>query len=201
MFCNGEACGRGAVLLLLDMKAPFTVLKTESVEPTGQTLTVTRLDPESRIVHAFDGRPADEAYADATGLEAKSLDLQQFMRYPLGFMEGARPWLRSPMQRGDDGGLRFLSQLGEGGTYEVMRQTDLIADTQRDLEHAQDRLGTPIQGALVFNCVYRRLEMDAAGLHEEHRALYSGLAAAGFHTYGESYLGHVNQTAVMLLVG
>ena len=82
-----------------------------------------------------------------------------------------------------------------------MRQTDLIADTRRDLRRAQDTLGTPIRSALVFNCVYRRMEMDAAGLHDQHRALYTGMSAAGFHTYGESYLGHVNQTAVMLLVG
>ena len=201
VFCNGEASGRGAVLLLLDMSAPFTVLKTESVEPTGRSLQVTGLDEGGRVVRAFDGRPAAEAYANATGLDADALDLQRFMRFPLGFMEGARPWLRSPMQRLDDGSVRFLSQLGNGGTYQVMRQTDLIADTRRDLQRAQDALGTPIRSALVFNCVYRRMEMDAAGLHDEHRALYAGRSAAGFHTYGESYLGHVNQTAVMLLVG
>ena len=59
VFCNGEASGRGAVLLLLDMSAPFTVLKTESVEQTGQSLQVTGLDESGRFVHAFDGRPAD----------------------------------------------------------------------------------------------------------------------------------------------
>ena len=201
VFCDGEASGRGAVLLLLDMTAPFTVLKTESVEPTGVTLSVTELDAENRIVQAFDGRPADEAYAEATGLSLDALDLEHFRLFPLGFMEGDRPWLRSPMQRLPGGALRFLSQLGKGGTYEVMRQTDLIADTRLDLEQAEADLGTPVQSALVFNCVYRRLEMDADGLHHQHRDLYGQMDAAGFHTYGESYLGHVNQTAVMLLIG
>ena len=203
VYCNGEVSGRGAVLLLLDMEAPFTVLKTESVEPTGRTLTVTDLDVESRVVRQFDGRPAAEAYAEATGLDEQALDVEAFTHFPLGFMEGARPWLRSPMQRTDGGGLRFLSQLGEGGTYSVMRQTDLIADTRRDVERAEKRLGTPVRAALVFNCVYRRLEMDAEDLHRAHRAIYGDrdVAAAGFHTYGESYLGHMNQTAVLLLVG
>jgi hypothetical protein len=201
VFCNGQESGRGAVLLLLDMTAPFTILKTESVEPAGASLTATRLDEENRIIHEFDGRPADAAYAEAAGLALDDLDIEHFRHFPLGFMEGDRPWLRSPMQRQPDGSLRFLCELGEGDTYELMRQTDIIATTRRDLQRAEADLGTPIQSALVFNCVYRRLEMDADDLHDQHRGLYGQMHAAGFHTYGESYLGHVNQTAVMLLIG
>jgi hypothetical protein len=40
----------------------------------------------------------------------------------------------------------------------------------------------------------RRLELDAKQRHEPFIASFAGLEMAGFHTYGESWLGHINQT-------
>lgn len=204
VFVNESRSARGAALLLMEMAAPFATLKSQSAEPTGRSLTVTEMDRTpggARIVRAFDGRPAAEAYAEATGLDAETLDTPDFLQYPLGLMEGDQPWLRSPVQLVDGGGLRFLCELGEGIRYEILHQTDLVGGTRADIDAAVEQMGAPLSGALVFNCVYRRLQMDAAELHAAHRSLYDGIEAAGFHTYGETYLGHVNQTSVMLLVG
>jgi hypothetical protein len=45
----------------------------------------------------------------------------------------------------------------------------------------------------------RRLEIDAKKLDGPFYESFKNLEVAGFHTYGESWLGHVNQTLTALL--
>jgi hypothetical protein len=58
-----------------------------------------------------------------------------------------------------------------------------------------------MSGGLAFNCILRRLDMDAQSLHAPFLRTFEGLQCAGFHTYGESYLGHINQTLTSVLMG
>ena len=56
-----------------------------------------------------------------------------------------------------------------------------------------------IAGLLDFNCILRTLQLRAENHCEEYGALFANMPAAGFSTYGEEYLGHMNQTSTMLL--
>lgn len=199
VFYNGTATDHGAALLLLETAAPFTIMKTQSVEATDYAFTVTRANADLRRVYEVGGRPILEVYAEVSGIPEEDLGFDVFRQYPLALMDADQPWLRSPMRVAEDGGLQFLCQLAEGTPVQLMRQTNLIPTTMDALAMARQRLLQPMRGGLVFNCVYRRLELDAAGLRDAHRALYQHLTIAGFHTYGESYLGHMNQTCVALL--
>jgi hypothetical protein len=201
VFYNGLATKSGAALLVLETTGPFAVLKTQSVEPTPHTFSVTRADPARRTVYEVDGRPVLEAYAEATGVPPEAFGFETFMRYPWALMEGDQPWLRSPKAVTEDGGLEFLCEIEEGRRLQLMRQAEMLGPTRAALAEARRQLGGEVQGSLVFNCVYRRLELDALDLHEEYLALFAFAPMAGFHTYGESYLGHMNQTCVGLLLG
>ncbi|MBD0319691.1 MAG: FIST C-terminal domain-containing protein [Gemmatimonadetes bacterium] len=199
VFCNGEESDDGAALLLMEMAVPFVVAMTCSFEPGDAVFTITRADAANRVVYEVNGRPVLEAYAEAAGVDPAKLDTAVFMRHPWGMMLDDEAWIRSPQQALPDGGLKFYCEIEEGMELHLMRGTDLVGETDAALRRAAAGLGGRIGGALVFNCILRRLELDAEDAHEPFLRIFSGFPAAGFHTYGESYLGHINQTCTGLV--
>ena len=55
-----------------------------------------------------------------------------------------------------------------------------------------------VEVVVGFNCILRRLEMDADDSHGAFTECFDA-PTAGFHTYGESWLGHINQTLTAIL--
>jgi hypothetical protein len=199
VFHNGHSSSNGAALLLMETATPFVVSKTCSFRTTGKKFTVTRADEANRTVYEFDGEPVLKKYAQAVGVSPDKLNASVFMTSPVGLMIDGKPWIRSPQQVLLDGGIKFFCRINEGMEIELMQATDLIVDLHAALKDAQQELGSPIRGGLVFNCILRRLELDAKNLHAAYLNCYSGMTIAGFHTYGESWLGHINQTSTALL--
>ena len=199
IFHGAERSTDGAVLLLLEMAVPFTIAKTCSFEPTKHRFTITRADEANRVVYELDGRPALEVYAAAVGTSPAQLDAKVFMTHPVGMMLDGDPWIRSPQQALPDGGLKFYCRITEGSEVHVMKSTDLVGETRQALARAARAVGGRMGGAVVFNCILRRLELDALGGQDRFRNSFSGVPTAGFHTYGESYLGHMNQTCTALV--
>lgn len=201
VFHNGRESDNGAALLVLEAAVPFAVMKTCSLEPTEHRFTVTRADAASRTVYEVDGRPVLAKYAAAVGTTPDALDFGVFMRHPWGMMLDGEPWVRSPKHALPDGGLMFACAIEEGMQLHMMRRTELVAETRRALTEAKEALGGTVGGGLIFNCVYRRLEMDASALHGAFLQTFVDLEfpMAGLHTYGESYLGHMNQTCTGLV--
>jgi len=201
VYCGSAASDHGAAVLVLDVAVPFTIVKTCSFEPTGTSFTITEADLANRIVWKLDDRPAAEVYAEAVGSPVGSLDSSVFMAHPLGLMIDDLPWIRSPQQIVDGRGMKFYCQILPGMEVDLMRGTDLIGDTRNALRDAVAGLGGSASGAVVFNCILRRLEIDAKDLGDDFVAALGGIPCAGFHTYGESWLGHINQTLTAVLFG
>jgi hypothetical protein len=200
VFYNGKESTHGAVLLLMETEVPFLVTKTCSFEPTQFKFKVTRSDVARRVIYELDGQPVVQQYAKAVGVEPDALSNKIFMSHPLGLMIDGAPWIRSPQQVLPDGGLKFYCKVLEDMDLVVMQSRDLVADTRRAVEDARQRLPS-ISGGLLFNCILRRLELDSLAKHDAFLETFSGLETAGFHTYGESWLGHINQTLTALFFG
>lgn len=190
----------GAALLVCASAVPFTVLKTCTFTPTGTQLTVTKADLRSRIVHEFDGRPATAAYAQAVGVPVEGLDPAVFSRHSLGVMVDDEPFIRSIQAVSGDSSLQFYCQLPEGTQTQVMEPADIVTETLAAYQGAKDAVGGSVSGAVLFNCILRRVELDADGDTQKFAQTFDA-PVAGFHSYGESWLGHMNQTLTGVVFG
>jgi hypothetical protein len=199
VYCGDATTDYGAALLVLESAVPFQVVKTCSFRPSGRRFTIT--DAEQRTVWELDGRPAAQVYSEATGIPIEELADKAFMAHPLGLMIDDEPWIRSPYQVVDGRGLNFFCQILPGMEVDMMNSTDLIGDTRKAIQSAVDDLGGSAAGAVMFNCILRRLEMDKKDLGDEFVSALGGLPSSGFHTYGESWLGHINQTLTAVVFG
>ena len=194
VFHGSESSADGAVLLLLEMAVPFTFTKSCSFEPTRHRFTITRADEANRVVYELDGRPVLDVYAEVVSATPATLGPEIFMTHPVGMMLDGEAWIRSPQQALPDGGLKFYCRITEGSEIHVMRSTDLVGETRDAMTRAVREVGGRASGAILFNCILRRLELDATKAHEGFRDALLGIPTVGFHTYGETYVGHVNQT-------
>jgi hypothetical protein len=196
-FANGEALTGRCVLALLETRQPVEVLKSQTFDTMDEVLEVTEVDKSIRTVHAFNGRPAVQAYADALGVPAS--ELSKYLRqHPLGLDVGSGDlFVRSPLQlRGDS--IAFYCQVEPGMRLHLLRGRDIVADTGRDLTRTLERMG-PCAGIINFHCVLRTLELEEKQQTEAYGQLFRDVPTIGFSTYGESYIGHINQTSTMVL--
>lgn len=190
----------GVALLVMEVAVPFRTVTTCSFESTGLELHITKADPATRTVLEFDGRPAAIAYADAVGGDLCDLTASLFMSHPVGLVRDGEPWIRSPRSVKRQG-MTFYAEIEAGTVVEIMRPTDLVDDTRRAIGAAIDALGGRASGAILFNCILRKLEIDAMRIAEEFVETFAGVPTAGFHTYGETTGVHVNQTLTGVVFG
>jgi hypothetical protein len=82
----------------------------------------------------------------------------------------------------------------------LLESTDILLDTRQAIGRAKEKLGH-ISGIINFDCILRTLDLHQRNLSTEYANLFSDIPTAGFSTYGEQYIGHINQTATMLVFG
>jgi hypothetical protein len=197
VYANGSSYSHAAVAALIEPAVPFTFIKTQSFAPLPNILTVTKANEAEREVMEFDHKPAAVAYAEALGVSVEEAGAQ-FLSHPLGLLFEGEPFVRSP-QRLKDGGMVFYCAIKEGMELTMLRSTDIIADTRKALDDAEREFGTP-SAIINFNCILRTLELRQEGLTDRYGCLFADVPTVGFSTYGEQFIGHVNQTATMLLL-
>jgi hypothetical protein len=194
---NGKAYSDAAVLLLLEVKKGFDIIKTQSFRALDKKLVATKVDEAQRRVDQFNHQPAVQAYADALGIPVAAI-ADCARKHPLGLMVADEPYVRSPQQvQGES--MLFFCNIKEGMELRVLASTDIVADTQQALA-AKARESGPIAGILDFDCILRTMELEQENRCVPYGKLFAGIPTAGFSTYGEEYMGHINQTATMLVL-
>lgn len=198
VFANGTSYTNAAVLALVQPLIPFTFVKTQSFVPLENRLLVTEANEEAREVISFNGKPASQAYAEALGVELEEAS-RRMKHNPLGLIVDGVPFVRSP-QRIQGSSMLFYCGIREGMELSLLEATDIIADTRAALDEARSKVG-PLSGVISFNCIMRVQELEQNGLSSQYGELFSGVPTAGLGTYGEQFIGHINQTATMLVFG
>ncbi len=196
VYANGKSYRDAAVLALLRPAAPFDLVKTQSVREMGPELVVTRANEDHREIMEFNNRPAATAYAEALGVSVNEL-AACFPSHPLGLVIDGEPYIRSPTQIVGESVFFHCSSV-EGMPLSLLELTNLIEDTKKTLEESRMRLGG-VSGVIVFNCAHRALELEYKNLTLKYGEVFADIPVIGFNSYGEQFIGHMNQTATMIV--
>ncbi len=196
VFANNRTYTNAAVLALLKPGVPFDILKTQSFRDMKKSLVATKVDEEKRQVDEFNGQPALKAYSEALGVseeEAKN----KFMSNPVGLLVNDEPFVRSP-QRVIGESMVFYCSVLKNSELTLLQSMNIVEDTQTALSAKIQEMGS-LSGILNFHCILRTLELEAEKQTDAYGQLFKDIPTIGFSTYGEIYLGHINQTSTMLL--
>lgn len=194
VFAEGRALTDAAVLVLLRLERGFEIIKTQSFRSTGKPLVATSVDEAHRTVREFNHKPALQAYAEALGVTPAEAP-EQFFKHPLGLMVDGEPFVRSPQKAAGDA-MVFYCNIKEGTELEVLEGTDIVADTRHAIAA---RSSKEVRGLVDFHCILRTLQLRQEKRCDQYGEIFRGIPMAGFSTYGEAYLGHLNQTSTILL--
>ena len=191
---DGKSYTNAAVLVLMQPLSGYAILKTQSFELTGKKLTPTKVDEKRRMVVEFDGKPAAVAYAEALGVTVDDLP-NHFSEYPVGLVfDDSNFFVRSPQQV-EGTSVIFYCSVKEGLELTILRSKDIVAGTRADLQKQSG-----VKAIVDFNCCLRFLELSNKKQLKDYSEIFGIIPTVGFSTYGESYIGHINQTSTMLLL-
>lgn len=196
---NGKTWSNATVVALLEPTNGFEILKTQSFRCTPNKFIATKVDEAKREILEFNEKPAIHVYASALGVDPGSLP-DKFMSNPVGIVideDTNDVFVRSPQQVMEDG-IVFYCNVAPGTEVSILESTDIIADTRNAIAEKKNALGS-LSGILNFNCILRTLELEKKGLTEAYAELFTDIPTIGLSTYGEAYVGHINQTATMLM--
>ncbi|MBL8635773.1 MAG: FIST C-terminal domain-containing protein [Myxococcales bacterium] len=193
VYAAGQLHHNACALILVRPVRPFAILKTCHFTASPIEVEITKADPHKRLIHELDGQPAVDRYAQLIGVARKDLSFPHFWANPLGLMIDGEPWLRSVV-RPEGSSLFFACAMLEGMRMNLMTAGDIVQNAATAFDAATAPLGVPPRAAILFNCAYRMLEVQLKGLEAAYHHALSSIPHAGFHSNGESYLGHINQT-------
>lgn len=199
VYVRGHRLFDGCALAVVRPTRPFAVLKTCHFTARPIEVTITKAQPEKRLVLEIDGKPAAARYAELLSVKETALGPSLFLANPLGLMVDDEPWLRSIIRR-EGSALLFACQVLPGMTLQLMEPQSLVADASKAFERAVAPLGVPPQAAILWNCALRMLEAQHKGVEKDYHALLSCVPHVGMQSNGESYLGHINQTLTGLVL-
>lgn len=196
VYANGKAYTDAALLALLKPKVRFSFIKTQSFKPCSAKLVATKVKTSERKVIEFNHMPAAVAYAKAVGTTVDKAD-QFFMSNPVGLFIDDEPYVRSP-QRIEEEAMHFYCNVMEGMEMTLLESSDIVEDTRKAV--AEKVSGSnQISGIINFHCILRTLELEKNGTTQAYADIFADIPTIGFSTYGEEFIGHINQTSTMLV--
>ena len=201
VYANGKAYNDSAVIALLKMqkKAGFSIIETQSFNVLDPILVANKVNVESREVIEFNHKPAVQAYADALGVLSPKEIPKYFLSHPVGLViDENNVLVRSP-HKVIGSNIKFFCNILKDMEVRLLEDGDIVKETQKAIEQKKKVLGKKITGILSFDCIHRRVELENKNLVEQYGELFADIPTIGFYSYGEVHIGHMNQTATMLI--
>src|SRR5262245_46022238 len=195
LFADGEAIAGSVVAVALVSEAPIGVGISHGCVPRGAPSIVTR--SRGQVVLQLDGRPAETVYLEKLGMDNAQLSDSDFeaiaMSHPL-----AQPELRGDVRpryvrgRAPGGGLVCATAIEANAPVDVCEQKPeaTVGSAIASVSQALERLSSPAEAALVFNCAARSEWFGNPLASREVDSIISSFGApapalAGAYTRGE----------------
>lgn len=200
LFAGDTIVDEGAVLVLVETKEPYEIIKHQHFVNNAKQLVVTKADSEKRVIYELDGYPAKRAYANALGVPPDECTADLAFDNPFIFRANNELYLRSIQMIEPDDSMICACGVEEGMVLELADHKDMV-------EALSDRLSKHRHRAevfIAFNCVLRVVESNKINKNEELGRLLMNYSnqLIGFDTYGEQLNGlHMNQSLVGLWLG
>lgn len=203
---DGQVTNDAALVALFSTGTPWAAVRSHWYEPTGEMVTITKVDDTCRRVLEIDGKPAVKRYQEILGVEPSELDFikpRGFATRPTALRVGREYFIRSPWTPLDDGSILFANLLEEGMELELMRLGDIGEMTRKFFEEEVPRRVPSPTAALVFHCSGRSVFAESVGKTQELSAAFSAAPpCAGFNVNFEVYCGfQINATLTVLAFG
>lgn len=121
----------------------------------------------------------------------------RFMRYPVGFMIDMEPFVCT----GNASTTTRWSSTATSAWDRTFHPRVTGHCEGHFCSAATDDQGVGPRVCIInFNCILRTLELDAKSVSDAYGKVFAKAPMVGFSTYGEEYIGHINQTATMLVL-
>jgi hypothetical protein len=204
---DGEVATDAVLVALFRTNAPFAALRSHWYIPTGERMTITKVDETHSRALEIDGKPAALRYADLLGCSPAELEFgspKGFAVRPTALRVGREYFIRAPWKPIlEDNSILFANLLEEGSELELMKLGDMAGMTKTFFtEELPRRVANP-QAALLFHCGGRMYYASVTGKAQElAETLRSAPTAAGMNVHFEIYSGfHINTTLTVLAFG
>jgi hypothetical protein len=204
---DGEVATDAVLVALFRTNAPFAALRSHWYIPTGERMTITKVDETHTRALEIDGKPAAVRYADLLGCQPAELEFgtpKGFAVRPTALRVGREYFIRAPWKPIlEDHSILFANLLEEGSELELMKIGDMAGMTKSFFTEELPRRVQNPQAALLFHCGGRMWYASATGkVPELAETLRSAPTAAGMNVHFEIYSGfHINTTLTVLAFG
>ncbi|MFT3787911.1 MAG: FIST N-terminal domain-containing protein [Tepidisphaeraceae bacterium] len=201
VYHDGVFHERAAVVGLLESRWPMATFNIRHIVPTQRRLVVTGVDSTGRRVTELNGMSAADAYAFAIDVPRDSLCYRVFSTHPLVARIAGEACVRSIRATNSDGSLDLYCAVSLGMVLRVGECSNLLRNLATRLSSEIAAVPNP-QLILAFDCMLRRVELEAIGAVDQAAGTLPPVPMVGFCTYGEYHQGvHLNQTMTGLIIG
>ncbi|NTX09750.1 FIST C-terminal domain-containing protein [Myxococcus sp. CA056] len=204
---DGEVATDAVLVALFRTSAPWAALRSHWYVPTGEKLTITKVDESHTRALEIDGHPAAKRYAEILGVEdVRDLEFgtpRGFAVRPTALRVGREYFIRAAWRPQEDGSILFANLLEEGTELELMKLGDMAGMTRSFFTEEMPRRVHNPQAALLFHCGGRMWYAHATNsVAELAETLKAAPTAAGMNVHFEIYSGfHINTTLTTLVFG
>ncbi|QSQ11284.1 MULTISPECIES: FIST signal transduction protein [Myxococcus] len=204
---DGEVATDAVLVALFRTNAPWAALRSHWYVPTGEKLTITKVDESHTRALEIDGFPAAKRYAEILGVkDVRDLEFgtpQGFAVRPTALRVGREYFIRAAWRPNEDGSILFANLLEEGTELELMKLGDMAGMTRGFFADELPRRVQNPQAALLFHCGGRMWYAHATNtVSQLAETLKAAPTAAGMNVHFEIYSGfHINTTLTTLVFG